>query len=278
MTIHLGAGIDWSHPVVALPEPVVVVVEPDPAMVAATRIEMAVVSLIEAVRAIPRPEIVVDIPELAQMVNAVQGLKGPATAEEIAEALARKLTPAPPTADTGIVEAIRELVEKVDFRLKGIGTQAYGGGGMSVESLATAVNQGLTSYGAATGSGGTGLTNTQLRAAAVEVVDAAEDATLTAVPFSLTTTGAGQILVAAPGAGIGRLRLRRISPTYAIRSPNSEPILSLKIGTVEAQRGNALTGRFDITAATGTNAITLDIDTLDVGGVVIGTLYYEVVA
>ncbi len=276
MTVQLGHGIDWSHPAVNLPEPVVEV-EPDAAMVAATRIEMAVVSLIEAVRNIPRPEVVVDIPELAQMVNAVQGLKGPATAEEIAEALARKLSPAPPTVDNGIVEAIRELVEKVDFRLKGIGGQAYGGGGISVETLATGVRDGLTAYGAATGSGGsTGLTDTQLRATAVDIADAAEDVSLTAVPFTLTATGNGQILVAAPG-GAGRLRLRRLSPTYAIRSPNSEPILSLKVGAVEAQRGNALTGRFDMTAATSANAITLDVDVLDVGGAIVGTVYYEVV-
>lgn len=111
----------------------------------------------------------------------------------------------------------------------------------------------------------------------VRSVDAAEDAGLIALPFTITATGPAT-LVAAPGVGNGRLRLRRLSPTYAIRSPDSEPILQLHVGALEAQRGNALTGRFDITATDETDEITLTVDVLDASGRVTGTVYYEVVA
>lgn len=107
----------------------------------------------------------------------------------------------------------------------------------------------------------------------VTSVDAAETTGLLAVPFTVTTTGSTE-LVAAPGGG-RLLRLRRLSPTYAIRSPDSEPVLALFVGSTEAQRGNALTGRFDITAAADTDSITLTVDVLDGGGVVSGTVYYE---
>lgn len=106
--------------------------------------------------------------------------------------------------------------------------------------------------------------------------DAAERTGLTVVPFTITTAGT-TTLVAAPGAGNGRLRLRRLSPTYAIRSPDSEPILALFVGSAEMQRGNALTGRFNKTATNETDAITLTVDILDAGGRVAGTLYYDVV-
>lgn len=107
----------------------------------------------------------------------------------------------------------------------------------------------------------------------VRAVDAAEDSGLVAVPFTITSTGT-TVLVAAPGGG-GLLRLRRLSPTYAIRSPDSEPVLALFVGSVEVQRGNALTGRFDVTAGADSDAITLDVDVLDPSGVVAGTVYYE---
>lgn len=107
----------------------------------------------------------------------------------------------------------------------------------------------------------------------VRSVDAAETVGLTAVPFTITATGV-TTLVAAPG-GTSLLRLRRLSPTFAIRSPDSEPILQLKVGAVEVQRGNALVGRFDVTAAAASDAITLTVDILDASGKVTGTVYYE---
>lgn len=109
-----------------------------------------------------------------------------------------------------------------------------------------------------------------------KAIDAAETAGLLIATFDFTATGTAQSIVAAPG-GTSLLRLKRISPTFAIRSANSEPILKLKVGSVIAQQGNALVGRFAITAATSANAITLDIDILDAGGHVSGTVYYEVV-
>lgn len=110
----------------------------------------------------------------------------------------------------------------------------------------------------------------------VRAVDAAELSNLMIAPFTITSAGSGQVLVAAPGGG-SLLRLRRLSPTYAIRSPDDEPILVLKVGSEVAQQGNSIVGRFDLSAAADTDAITLDVDVLGSGGRVVGTVYYEII-
>ncbi len=117
--------------------------------------------------------------------------------------------------------------------------------------------------------------NPGIRRDGIHTIDAAEDSSLIPAPFTFTTTGT-HVLVAAPGGG-RRLRLRRISPTYAIRSPDSEPIMAVFVGATEAQRGNSLLGRFDISAVVDTDTIVLTIDVIDSGGVVCGTVYYDLV-
>lgn len=79
------------------------------------------------------PPISIAPPDLADVVNAVTALKPGPTAEEIAAAIAATLRPGTGTPDgSAALESVAAALEKLDFRLKGMGTQAYGGGSVSL--------------------------------------------------------------------------------------------------------------------------------------------------
>lgn len=69
---------------------------------------------------------------MVEAVNSVVGLKGPATAEEIAEALQRRLAPATVRAGGAgdVHEAVDRLTKTLDSRLRGLGA-AFGSGGVA---------------------------------------------------------------------------------------------------------------------------------------------------
>lgn len=79
------------------------------------------------------PEFHVDPPDLTAIVTAVSSLNGTGpSAEDIASAIRDVLTPQP--ADPGAAVALGEIaraLEKLDFRMQGLGKQAYGGGSVS---------------------------------------------------------------------------------------------------------------------------------------------------
>lgn len=77
----------------------------------------------------PAPVVISD-PDLADIVTAVNGLKPGATADDIGRAVARNLVPPDQTGNGLMVEAMRELIEKIDFRLQGVG-RAFGSSGPS---------------------------------------------------------------------------------------------------------------------------------------------------
>lgn len=78
----------------------------------------------------PRPYVHVAEPDLSAIVTAVNGLKPGATAAEVGREVVRQLNPQPTTNDSAMVEAMRELVEKIDFRMQGVG-RAFGSSGPS---------------------------------------------------------------------------------------------------------------------------------------------------
>lgn len=84
---------------------------------------------------IPAPQVNVAAPDLTDIVSAVTSLNGTGpTAEDIARAIADVIAP-PQTASPDGAEALGQVaraLEKLDFRLKGVGTQAYGGGSVSL--------------------------------------------------------------------------------------------------------------------------------------------------
>lgn len=96
-------------------------------------------SIAEAVTAafasvvLPTPQVNVDAPDLTEIVNAVVGIKGPATATEIADAIAARLRFPEPVDPSGALAAIAEAMGKLEFRMQGMGSQAYGGGSVKLE-------------------------------------------------------------------------------------------------------------------------------------------------
>jgi len=105
------------------------------------------------------PPINVAPPDLAGIVTAVTGLKSGPTADEIAAAIAGVLTPSVPQPDgSAALREVAAALEKLDFRLKGLGTQAYGGGtaiidktsiaaaGLANETTLASLRRGLTDY------------------------------------------------------------------------------------------------------------------------------------
>lgn len=157
----------------------------------------------------PAPIITVEPPDLGEVVMAVQNLKGPATADEIAEAVARAIAPST-VEDPSLAVAIAEIAEAMkllDFRMKGMsGGQAYGGGAVSFSQT------GLTQLTEALSGLGGGVTDAQLLAlAALEptsdqvpyftALDAADVATLTA--FARTLIAAVDAAAARTVLGLG---------------------------------------------------------------------------
>ena len=121
-------GIQWRPPP---PDEPVVPEGPSAEERAAELFSRAVGEMREALALMPQPVVNVEHVDLAEIATAIQGIKGPATADEIADAIARKIVPAQAAGDGGVVEAIRELVDKIDWRLKGVGAQAFGASGPS---------------------------------------------------------------------------------------------------------------------------------------------------
>lgn len=77
------------------------------------------------------PEVVVPEPDFSELLQAVAGLKPGATAEEIADALAKRLAPRD---DTSIAQALERVVsglESLNNRFKGMSAPAFGASGPS---------------------------------------------------------------------------------------------------------------------------------------------------
>lgn len=79
---------------------------------------------------VPAPQVLVEPPDLSAIVTAVTSLKPGVTAEEIAAAIQDTLGRAPDP--TGPLNLVAEKLEGLDFRLQGLGRQAYGGGSVNL--------------------------------------------------------------------------------------------------------------------------------------------------
>lgn len=112
---------------------------PDPTVTLLQEIRAALVALPHLVASavqpapfpeLPRPIVHVDEPDLSAIVTAVNGLKPNSTPREIAAEIVKQINPVPQTDQTVVVEAMRELIDKIDFRLQGVG-RAFGASGPS---------------------------------------------------------------------------------------------------------------------------------------------------
>lgn len=94
-------------------------------------IESLLNQLVDAMTSMPAPQVNVEPPDLGDLtriVNAVTQLRPGATADEIAEAITARMSPQP-QADLSVLAGLKDTLEKLDFRLKGVGgnSQAFGG-------------------------------------------------------------------------------------------------------------------------------------------------------
>lgn len=103
----------------------------------------------------------------------------------------------------------------------------------------------------------------------MNVTDAAEDTQALRTPFTVSTAGDNTLVV--PGAG-QRIRLRRLLPTMADPDGSLNPLLTLRLGSMEVARAYVLSGRFDITGDPDAPLIL----NLSKAESVSGTVFYEV--
>lgn len=165
---------------------------------------------------VPAP--IIEPPDLSDVVNAVLGLKPGPTAAEIAQALADVLQPVAGGDDGAPLREVAEALRTLDFRLQGMGRQAYGGGAVHLEpSDVTALR---------------GLTNTELRASAIPV-----SGTLTTTTAAPTTVRQGQKLVA-------------VTNTAVVLS-TSASVFGVIIQGLAANAGNVYVGGSGVTTANG---------------------------
>lgn len=140
---------------------------------------------------LPAPQVHVEGPDISELVNAVVGIRGPATAEEIAAALAPLVRPpgqAPPVVDLSVLADLKAALEKLDFRMKGIGGPAFGASGPSNISDNADRLLGHVTVDSMPANN-VGLTDSELRAAPVPVVDRNASGEVLA-----QQTGAGAVL------------------------------------------------------------------------------------
>lgn len=110
---------------------------PDPAISLLEEIRGVLVDLPRAIDAMthhalpqPRPYLHVEEPDLSAIVTAVNGLKPQANPAEISREIVKQLNPMVQTDQSYMVEAMEKLIEKIDFRLQGVG-RAFGASGPS---------------------------------------------------------------------------------------------------------------------------------------------------
>jgi hypothetical protein len=84
----------------------------------------------DALALMPAPVVHVDQPDLSDIVTAVTQLNGPATPEEIARAIKAELAGGEQPAVEPVLAKLVEALDRLDFRLKGIGSMSGGGGGV----------------------------------------------------------------------------------------------------------------------------------------------------
>lgn len=129
MTVRLGEGFMPTAPFV----PAIA----DASEAQLSRIEwiLAELSQVLSTRE-PPPEVHVDAVDLTQIVEAVNGLKPGADADDIAEAVARAIhIPEYPVPDTEVAVVLKDVaktLETLDFRLQGTSKQGGGGGVVSL--------------------------------------------------------------------------------------------------------------------------------------------------
>jgi hypothetical protein len=141
----LGSG--FRPPVrIEPPEPPVATVED----LRTEQLLLALQQLHEALSAMPAPVVQVAEPDLTAIVNAVTQLNGPATPDEIAQAVVSQIGGDTRSPIEPVLADLVEALKTLDFRLKGLGSSGGGGGGPSTVSLSESTIAALSSSSSGT--------------------------------------------------------------------------------------------------------------------------------
>lgn len=130
-------GQDWPDKPIVLLDEGVIYVEPE-LTVEDLRYEQLIATIAamrEALLSMPPPVVNVSEPDLSAVVMAVQDLRPGASAEDIGEAIVARLGGQNDPAPSDVLAKLVKALEKLDFRLKGIGTGSGGGGSSYAGSL-----------------------------------------------------------------------------------------------------------------------------------------------
>lgn len=107
-----------------LPDPLPAPPQPDPNDLRIELVLEALESLRSSLNMLPAPQVTIDAPDLSAIVNAVNGLRpGVVDPDEIGRAVANALIPMrPDAANVDWQERLVTALEKLDYRMKGIGS------------------------------------------------------------------------------------------------------------------------------------------------------------
>lgn len=109
--------------------------EVDIADLRAEQLLLALSSLQDALNSMPAPVVHVAEPDLSAIVQAVTQLNGPATAQEIAQAVREVIDPSPQPTIEPVLAQLTEALERLDFRMQGLSSGSGGGVGSRVQNV-----------------------------------------------------------------------------------------------------------------------------------------------
>lgn len=205
---------------------------------------------------LPVPQVYVEPPDLEGIIGAVRNLRTGPTAAEIASALAGVL-PSQGT-DTSLA-SVAAALEKLDFRLQGMGAQAYGGGSVSLAPGQTlplptgaATEMTLAAVLAAVDGLELGIDNLDLSVDNINLNTDGLEAALASILAKLQATIAvtGTFFQATPATPRNGRATIAVTNTAAVLS-GSLAVYGVIIQALAGNGGNVVVGDSGVTAANG---------------------------
>lgn len=123
-------GAEWYMPQVQPADEDLTVREPSLQELQYEQLIATVNALREALLSLPAPVVQVSDPDLTAVVNAVNGLRPSATADEIGEAIVARLSGDERGQMEPVLAKLVKSLDTLDFRLRGLGSAGGRGGGM----------------------------------------------------------------------------------------------------------------------------------------------------
>ena len=189
---------------------------------------------LELLEGLSRPTVLVEPPDLSAIVTAVTSLRPGVTAAEIAAALQDVIQPAREHDTVEPLNLVASKLEALDFRLKGMGVQAYGGGSAT---LAPGSSIGVNNFPAS------------IRTpAAADILHGYDNRTIGVGATTIITVPAGRTFIGKVAASVSCTVAAAVNTsaetvaTFSVSGAGATPAAG-NLFTVAAQAGaNAVTG------------------------------------